>query len=168
MTSVQGVAVNLSSGSLFQWLQHVNMESMLKTVLWASACFNLNKWNGQQKALCASPVQRLDMSSMVHSVCAEDFGGLAFQFRTTCLFSVEVTLLVMLPWRWLYECCPYRLSFISEWSGVTLLRDGVCVVELSGLCQCVFSWSVTSPCLLEKSVPKPRGNFCCSPLLNDV
>jgi len=32
MASVQRIAVNLSSGSLFQSLQHVDMESMLKAV----------------------------------------------------------------------------------------------------------------------------------------
>uniref|UniRef100_A0A8C3GR64 non-specific serine/threonine protein kinase n=1 Tax=Cairina moschata TaxID=8855 RepID=A0A8C3GR64_CAIMO len=40
----------------------------------------------------------------------------------------------------LLQCCPCSLPFVSDWSGVLLLRDGVSVVELRGLCRgvCVF------------------------------
>lgn len=62
---------------------------------------------------------------------------------------------------------------ISDWAGVTLVRDGVYVVELNGLRRCVcFPQSFSTLCLpAEKdsqALPKCCGNFCCSLLLNDV
>lgn len=146
--------------SLFQWLQHVSLGSMLKAGFWASACSSLNKWNGQLKALYASPAQGWHLSSMAHSICAEHVVHLVLQSRAGYLFSVEVTLLVMLPWCQFYKYCPYpefclcHPFLISDLSGVTMLRGVVCGGVESSLLVCVFSWSFSALCLLAEKLPK--------------
>lgn len=163
-------------GSLFQWLQHVDLGSMLKAGFWASACFTLSKWNGQHKALYASPAQGWHLSSMVPGVCAEHIVHLVLHSGTGYLFSVEVTLLIMLPWCQFYEYCPHpefclcHPFFISDWSGVTevmsvwwswVLSVGVCVLLK-------LLYSVSASRKASQTLPKWCENFWCSPLLNDV
>lgn len=164
-------------GSLFQWLQHVNLGSMLKAGFWTSACFSLNKWNGQHKSLSASPAEGWHLSSMVHSVCAEHTVHLVLQSRAGYLFSVEVTIghvammsilpVLSLPW---VLSLPSPLHFWLTWDH-SAERWCLCGAVESSLLVCVFLkllYSMSSGRKASQTLPKCCGNFWCSALLNDV